>query len=56
MQDWNNSYMLVSSTAETLICLIFVVTSLGAEHAKSGNEDRTRTSSRRFLFISQVCC
>ena len=53
MQDWNNSYMLVSSTAETLIGLIFVVISLGAE---SGNEDRTRTSSRRFLFISQVCC
>ena len=55
MQDRNNSYMLVACTAGTLIGLIFVVISLGAEHAKSGNEARTRTSSRLFLFISQVC-
>jgi hypothetical protein len=37
MQDWNNFYMLVRSGAGTLIGLSFVVISLSAEHAKSGD-------------------
>jgi hypothetical protein len=48
MPDWDNFYMLVGSTAGTLIGLIFVVISLGADHAKSGDEDRTR------IFVTPV--
>jgi hypothetical protein len=42
MPDWNNFYMLVGGVAGTLIGLIFVVISLGAERPKSGDQDRTR--------------
>ena len=42
MPNWDNFYMLVGGTAGMLIGLIFVVLSFGAEHAKAGDEDRTR--------------
>ena len=48
MPDWNNFYMLIGGTAGTLIGLIFVVISLGAERAKSGDQDRTR------IFVTPV--
>jgi lipid-A-disaccharide synthase-like uncharacterized protein len=50
MPNWDNFYMLVGSTAGTLIGLIFVVISLGAEHAKSCDEDRTRIFVTPVLF------
>lgn len=48
MANWDNFYMLVGSTAGTLVGLIFVVVSLGADRAKSGDEDRTR------IFVTPV--
>ena len=42
MVDWDNFYMLAGGTAGTLIGLIFVVFTLGVDHAKSGDELRTR--------------
>ena len=41
MPNWDNFYMLVGGTAGTLIGLIFVVLSFGAERAKAGDEDLT---------------
>jgi peptidoglycan/LPS O-acetylase OafA/YrhL len=38
MADWSDFYTLIGSTAATLIGLIFVVISLGADHAKAGDE------------------
>ena len=40
MEGWSDFYTLVGSTAATLIGLIFVVISLGADHAKKGDEHR----------------
>jgi len=48
MPNWDNFYLLVGGTAGTLIGLIFVVLSLGAERGKAGDQDRTR------IFISPV--
>jgi lipid-A-disaccharide synthase-like uncharacterized protein len=42
MEGWSDFYQLIGATAGTLIGLIFVVVSLGAEHAKTGDEHRTR--------------
>jgi uncharacterized membrane protein YhaH (DUF805 family) len=42
MEGWSDFYALIGATAGTLIGLIFVVVSLGADHAKSGDENRTR--------------
>lgn len=48
MPNWDNFYMLVGGTAGTLIGLIFVVISFGGEHAKAGDQDRTR------IFVTPV--
>ena len=42
MDDWDNFYLLAGSTAGTLIGLIFIVITLGMDHAKAGDELRTR--------------
>jgi hypothetical protein len=42
MEGWSDFYQLIGATAGTLIGLIFVVVSLGADHAKTGDEHRTR--------------
>jgi hypothetical protein len=42
MPNWDNFYLLIGGTAGTLIGLIFVVISFGAERAEAGDEDRTR--------------
>jgi uncharacterized membrane protein (GlpM family) len=42
MEGWSDFYTLIGATAGTLIGLIFVVVSLGADHAKTGDEHRTR--------------
>jgi hypothetical protein len=42
MPNWDNFYLLIGGTAGTLIGLIFVVLSFGAERAKAGDDDRTR--------------
>jgi hypothetical protein len=42
MDDWDNFYMLAGGTAGTLIGLIFVVITLGIDHAKTGDALRTR--------------
>ena len=41
-RSWSDFYTLVGSTAATLIGLIFVVVSLGADNAKAGDEHRAR--------------
>jgi len=48
MDDWDGFYTLTGGTAGTLIGLIFVVITLGMEHAKEGDTDRTR------LFVSPI--
>lgn len=42
MEDWSDFSNLIGATAATLIGLIFVVVSLGADHAKAGDEHRAR--------------
>ena len=42
MAEWSDFYTLIGSTSATLIGLIFVVISLGADHAKAGDEHRLR--------------
>ena len=42
MPNWDNFYTLIGGTAGTLIGLIFVVVSVGADRVKAGDEDRTR--------------
>jgi hypothetical protein len=42
MDDWDNFYMLAGGTAGTLIGLIFVVITLGIDHAQKGDEARGR--------------
>jgi lipid-A-disaccharide synthase-like uncharacterized protein len=42
MAEWSDFYTLVGATAGTLIGLIFVVVSLAADNAKSGDEHRAR--------------
>ena len=42
MDDWDNFYMLAGGTAGTLIGLIFVVITLGIDHAQEGDEARAR--------------
>jgi hypothetical protein len=42
MDDWDNFYMLAGSTGGTLIGLIFVVITLGIDHAEEGDELRGR--------------
>ena len=42
MDDWDNFYMLAGGTGGTLIGLIFVVITLGIDHAKKGDELRSR--------------
>jgi hypothetical protein len=48
MDDWDGFYTLAGSTAGTLIGLIFVVITLGIEHAKEGDDLRAR------LFVTPV--
>jgi hypothetical protein len=48
MDDWDNFYMLAGGTAGTLIGIIFVVITLGMEHAKEGDTVRTR------LFVTPI--
>ena len=48
MDDCDNFYMLAGGTAGTLIGLAFVVITLGIDHAKAGDEIRTR------LFVTPV--
>jgi hypothetical protein len=48
MPNWDNFYMLIGGVAGTLIGLIFVVLSLGAQRAKAGDEDRAR------IFVTPV--
>ena len=42
MDDWDNFYMLADGTAGTLIGIIFVVITLGIDHARKGDELRIR--------------
>jgi len=42
MDDWDNFYMLAGGTAGTLIGLIFVVITLGMDHAQEGDALRIR--------------
>jgi hypothetical protein len=42
MAEWHEFYALVGATAGTLIGLLFVVISLGADHAVKGDEHRAR--------------
>ena len=42
MDDWDNFYMLAGGTGGTLIGLIFVVITLGIDHAQEGDELRGR--------------
>ena len=42
MDDWDNFYMLAGGTAGTLIGLIFVVITLGMDHAQEGDTLRIR--------------
>jgi hypothetical protein len=42
MDDWDNFYMLAGGTAGTLIGIIFVVITLGIDHARKGDELRIR--------------
>ena len=48
MDDWDNFYMLAGGTAGTLIGLIFVVVTLGIDHAKKGDDLRAR------LFVTPI--
>jgi hypothetical protein len=48
MDDWDGFYTLIGGTAGTLIGLIFVVITLGMEHAREGDTDRTR------LFVTPI--
>jgi hypothetical protein len=48
MDDWDGFYTLIGGTAGALIGLIFVVITLGMEHAKEGDTDRTR------LFVTPI--
>jgi len=42
MAEWHEFYTLVGTTAGVLIGLIFIVVSLGADHATKGDEHRVR--------------
>jgi len=46
MDDWDGFYALTGGTAGTLIGLIFVVITLGMDHAKEGDTDRIRRCRR----------
>jgi hypothetical protein len=48
MDDWDGFYALTGGTAGTLIGLIFVVITLGGDHAKEGGTDRIR------LFVTPI--
>jgi len=48
MDDWDGFYTLIGGTAGTLIGLIFVVITLGMEHAREGDTDRTQ------LFVTPI--
>ncbi|HEX2379504.1 MAG TPA: hypothetical protein VHI74_02030 [Methyloceanibacter sp.] len=48
MDDWDGFYTLIGGTARTLIGLIFVAITLGMEHAREGDTDRTR------LFVTPI--
>ena len=48
MGDWDGFYALTGGTAGVLIGLIFVVITLGMEHAKEGDTVRTR------LFVTPI--
>jgi hypothetical protein len=57
MEGWSDFYTLIGATAGTLIGLIFVVVSLGADHAKAGDERRTRVGvtprSQRYIIAGK---
>lgn len=48
MDDWDPFYTLTGGTAGTLIGLIFVVITLGMDHAREGDTIRTR------LFVTPI--
>jgi hypothetical protein len=52
MDDWDGFYTLAGSTAGTLIGLIFVVITLGIEHAEKDDDLRARLFVTRFSCIS----
>ena len=61
MDDWDNFYMLAGGTGGTLIGLIFVVITLGMDHAREGDTLRIRifvtpilVYFTSLLFISMV--
>jgi hypothetical protein len=56
MDDWDNFYMLAGGTAGTLIGLVFVVITLGINHAKAGDEMRTRLFARRSSSACKQWC
>ena len=55
MEGWSDFYTLIGATAGTLIGLIFVVVSLGADHAKAGDEHRARIGVTPPLSILPRC-
>jgi hypothetical protein len=57
MEGWSDFYTLIGATAGTLIGLIFVVISLGADHAKAGDEHRLRIGVTTLVhFASLLLC
>jgi|RhiMetStandDraft_4_1073278.scaffolds.fasta_scaffold58781_3 hypothetical protein len=56
MEDWSDFSTLIGATAATLIGLIFVVVSLGADHAKAGDEHRARVGVIATLLLILPCC
>jgi hypothetical protein len=58
MEGWSDFYQVIGATAGTLIGLIFVVVSLGADHAKAGDEHRLRVGVTPTLihFASLLLC
>ena len=52
MDDWDNFYMLAGGTAGTLIGLIFVVITLGMDHAQEGDTLRIFVTPILVYFVS----
>jgi hypothetical protein len=55
MAEWHEFYALVGAMAGVLIGLIFVVISLGADHAVKGDEHRVRVFVTPCSCISRHC-
>jgi hypothetical protein len=52
VDGWSDFFMLAGATAGTLIGLIFVVITLGAEHGIDGDETHTRLSITPVLIVA----